>query len=189
MPGTLATAFSWAAPSGVPDAMSPRLANDMLVDRCPNHGAWLDHGELGRLIGAPNVVELEAFFERVRPGRELPAGLIAQRERRQAERDRRQREIEEYRAKLEAERARAEAEQARLVAEQRAEEARVAEEKRAAERKRLVHVRTLAEHEVEASEKQLVGLREQVRVAEGTLADSRGRLLEIDRQLELLAHR
>src|SRR5687768_11326724 len=42
---------------GGPGAMTPTLLGDLILDRCATHGVWLDHGELGRLLGAPNVVE------------------------------------------------------------------------------------------------------------------------------------
>ncbi|HEY5927606.1 MAG TPA: zf-TFIIB domain-containing protein [Kofleriaceae bacterium] len=170
------------AAEGVHDAMTPVLAGELIVDRCAAHGVWLDHGELGRLIGAPNVVELEAFYERLKPGGELPPALVEQRRRRQAELERRQREIEAYRAKLEAE-------QAKLAAEKQAAQEREAEAERAAERERLLELRTVAQGDVFAHEKQLVALREQVRGAEGKLADSRARLMEIDRQLDALSRR
>jgi Zn-finger nucleic acid-binding protein len=164
---------------GALDAMSPMLVGDLLVDRCPNHGVWLDHGELGRLIGAPSVVELEAFYERLKPGSELPPQLIEQRKRRQQERERRQRELDEYRAKIAAERE-------RILAIERDEQTKRLEELRAAERKRLGELRGQADDEVDAAERVLVGLREQVRAAEGKLADARSRLLEADRLLEAL---
>jgi Zn-finger nucleic acid-binding protein len=161
---------------GVADAMSPMLVGDLLVDRCVNHGVWLDHGELGRLIGAPNVVELEELYARLKPGGELPAALIEQRKRRQEERERRQRELDDYRAQVEAERA-------RLLAEQAEVQRKRLEELRAAERTRLGVLRAKAEHDVDVAERELVGLRDQVRAAEGKLADARSRLLEADRLL------
>jgi Zn-finger nucleic acid-binding protein len=164
---------------GVPDAMSPMLVGDMLVDRCANHGVWLDHGELGRLIGAPNVVELEELYQRLKPGRDLPAALLEQRERRAAERVRRQRELDDYRAKVAEERA-------RIAAVAAAEHRRRIEELRAAERKRLGELRVKADQEAAVAERELVALREQVRSAEGKLADARSRLVEADRLLEAL---
>ena len=180
--------------NGAASAMTPMLVGDRLVvDRCAAHGVWLDHGELGRLLGAPNVVELEAFHERLKPGAELPPQLIAQRKRREAELTRRQQELDDYRKQLAAERERIEAEtraeRARLAAEKRAEEERIAAEHRAAERKRLGALRAMVERDADARAKELVTLREQVRAAEGKLADARGKLLEIDRQLDAVGRR
>ena len=167
------------AAEGLHDAMTPVLAGELIVDRCLTHGVWLDHGELGRLIGAPNVVELEAFYELLKPGGELPPALIEQRKRRQAELERRQREVEAYRAKLEAE-------QARLAAERRVEEQRVADAKREAERKRLMELRATAEADVAKDQQAVLGLRDQVRAAEAKLADTRTRLLALQRALDAL---
>jgi Zn-finger nucleic acid-binding protein len=168
------------AAAGETDAMTAMLVDNLLVDRCVKHGVWLDHGELGRLIDAPNVVELEAFHELLKPGGELPPALLEQRKRREAELLRRKRELEEYRAKIEAEHARA------AAAAASAQRKRL-EELRAAERNRLEELRREAEREVEVAERELVALRAQVRTAEGKLADTRARVLEADRQLEALA--
>jgi len=165
--------------AGEPDAMTPMLVGTLLVDRCAKHGIWLDHGELGRLIGAPDMVELEAFFERINPGGELPPQLIEQRKRREQELARRQRELEAYRAKVAVE-------QARIAAAEAAEQRKRLDELRVAERKRLDELRAEAERDVDVAEKALVDMRAQVRAAEGKLADARARLLEADRHLEAL---
>ena len=165
--------------AGEPDAMTPMFVGPLLVDRCIKHGIWLDHGELGRLIGAPDVVELEAFFERIKPGGELPPLLIEQRKRREQELVRRQRELDEYRAKVAAE-------QARVAAAEAAAQRKHIEEQRAAQHKRLAELRAVAERDVEVAEGALVEMRASVRAAEGKLADARARLLEADRNLEAI---
>lgn len=161
---------------GGADAMTPMLVGDLLIDRCIAHGIWLDHGELGRLLGAPAASELEAFHALLQPGAELPRQIIAYHERRDAELARRRREIEAYRAEFFAA-------QARAAAEQIAAERRRSEEMRAEQRKRLVEVRAAAERDVSADEKRLVELRDQLRDAEAKLADSRARLVEIEHRL------
>jgi Zn-finger nucleic acid-binding protein len=167
------------AGAGEQDAMTPMLVGDLLVDRCSKHGIWLDHSELGRLIGAPSVVEVEALYRRLRPDEELPEAIVEYRKRRAAELGRRARELEEYRAKLAAE-------QARIAEEQATEQRKRIAELRAAERKRLDELRAVAGQEVTAAEKELVALRAHVRTAEGKLADARARLLETDRQIDAL---
>ena len=153
---------------GITNEMSPVLTHGLLVDRCGDHGLWLDHGELGRLTGAPDIIELESFYQKLRPGAEIPPQIVAHRERRQAERDRRATEITAYRAKLDAEQQRAKAEKIRV------------------ERERLETLRDQASTDAAAREQELVALREQVRALESRLADARGRLLEVDRKLDAL---
>jgi len=165
--------------TGEPDAMTPMLVGNLLVDRCANHGIWLDHGELGRLISAPEAIELEALYTRLKPNAELPPGLVAYRKRREAELARRKAELDDYRAKIAAE-------QARVAEAQAAEQRRLTEALRAAEFTRLSELRAEAEKEVMIAEKELVALREHVRTAEGKLADKRAHLLEAERQIEVL---
>jgi Zn-finger nucleic acid-binding protein len=160
-------------------AMTPMIVGELVIDRCIAHGIWLDHGELGRLLGAPAANELEAFQALLKQGGELPPEIIAYHERRDAELARRRREIEAYRAEFVAA-------QARAAAEQAAAERRRSEEVRAEERKRLVELRAAAERDVTADEKHLVELRDQVRGAESKLADSRTRLVEIEHRIAAL---
>lgn len=49
----------------------------MLVDRCREHGIWLDAGELGRLLDVPRVSELDELYELFAPGGEASPALVA----------------------------------------------------------------------------------------------------------------
>jgi Zn-finger nucleic acid-binding protein len=105
---------------GKATVMSARMSSDVLVDQCPEHGVWLDRGELGRLMGVAGD-ELGALRDRLAvmaPGLDQ---LVARREawradvevRRKAAFDYRQALDEEHRRRAEisrAERARIEAE-------------------------------------------------------------------------------
>ena len=49
------------ATAGAPQMLEARMAKGVLVDRCHQHGVWLDRSELGRLMGvkADELVELQ----------------------------------------------------------------------------------------------------------------------------------
>lgn len=151
----------------------------LFVDRCAAHGLWLDHGELGRFLGAPTVLELDELHRLLAPGAPTPAALVARREAHRAELELKQKELEAYRAHLAAE-------QQRLAEERARQERRIADERRAAERKRLEDLRATAAREVSTTARDLSALREQVRALENTLEAARGRLLEIERAIEQL---
>ena len=151
----------------------------LVVDRCGLHGVWLDHGELGRLLGAPQVLELDELHRLLAPGAPTPAALVARRAARKTELELKQKELDAYRAKLAAE-------QQRLAEERARQEQRIANEQRAAERKRLDDLRTTATLEVSTTARDLAALRERVREMESKLETARGRLLEIERALAQL---
>jgi Zn-finger nucleic acid-binding protein len=73
--------------------MDAIMANDILVDRCIRHGVWLDPGELGRLLGAPEAEELAAFYRQIAPGETMPE-LTARQRIREQEREERKREAD-----------------------------------------------------------------------------------------------
>ncbi len=118
---------------GQGNVMTPIMHENFVVDRCHMHGLWLDAGELGRLLNAPRAVELEAFFERLRPEGAVPPQLAEFRQRRGAERAKRIEELELRRKAREAERARVVAEQEAARAAERARLAALAEQERRAE--------------------------------------------------------
>ena len=60
--------------------MTARRSSDVIVDQCPDHGVWLDRGELGRLMGAP-ADELEALRARLAVIAPDLDQLVARRER------------------------------------------------------------------------------------------------------------
>lgn len=181
--------------------MTPILAANIIVDRCPDHGEWLDAGELGRLLDAPRAIELEAFYERLRPDAELPARLVEFRKERQAEREKRAAELEAYRKELEAQQEKIRAEQEAARAAERARVAELAAKERreiltkqreeldALYRKTEVDIRTkergltASREEIDEREKDLHRLREKVRSDEKVLGDTRGRLVEIETKL------
>jgi Zn-finger nucleic acid-binding protein len=181
--------------------MTPILAANIVVDRCPEHGQWLDAGELGRLLDAPRAIELEAFYERLRPDAELPARLVAFRKERQEAREKRAAELESYRKELEAHQEKIRAEQDAARAAERARVAELAEQERRAiltkqreeldalYRKTEGDIRakeralTASREEIDEREKDLQRLREKVRADEKNLGDTRARLVEIEAKL------
>lgn len=172
---------------GKSEIMTPVRAGDVLVDRCHEHGVWLDAGELGRLLDAPRAVELEAFYDRVRPDAELPARLVEFRKRRSEAREQRARELEEYRARLAAEQARIRAEQA---AAREAERARVAALEAAERRAALVALRARtekersdAEHLVADREREMHAARSQLLASERVAEQHRARVRELEQRL------
>jgi Zn-finger nucleic acid-binding protein len=64
---------------GKSSVMQARISSDVIVDRCPQHGLWLDRGELGRLMGVPNdqLAALRARLSGIAPDLER---LVARRE-------------------------------------------------------------------------------------------------------------
>jgi len=103
--------------------MAARMSNDVLVDQCPEHGVWLDRGELGRLMGA-GADELGALRDRLAVMAPDLEQLVARREKWRADIEARRKAALDYRQALEAEHRRrieiAEAERARLDVEARA---------------------------------------------------------------------
>jgi len=151
----------------------------LLVDRCAQHGLWLDHGELGRLLGAPTVIELDELHRLLAPNAPPPQALVDRRAARKADVARRQRELDEYRAKVLDEQRRLEQERAAL-------QRRVAAEEVAEQKKRLGELRDVARGEVATAERRLAVLREQVRAGETKLQAACDRLLEIERAIDKL---
>lgn len=102
--------------------MAARMSNDVLVDQCPEHGVWLDRGELGRLMGVASD-ELAAIRDRLAVMAPDLEQLVARREKWRADIDVRRRAALDYRQALEEEHRRrieiAGAERARLDAEDR----------------------------------------------------------------------
>lgn len=187
---------------GGANIMTPIQVDNFLVDRCYEHGVWLDAGELGRLLDAPHAIELEAFYERLRPDAELPPGLAEFRKLREAEREKRMRETELERKNREAEAARIRAEREAALAAERArraeEEARQRaldlRDQRAAiqteydETRKLVGARerelvTIRER-VENRERELTAMKEQAKSRELALDEARVRLVELEGKLD-----
>ena len=102
--------------------MAARLSNDVLVDQCPEHGVWLDRGELGRLMGA-GPDELAALRDRLAVMAPDLGQLVARREKWRADLETRRKAALDYRQALEEEHRRrtgiAEAERERLDTEDR----------------------------------------------------------------------
>lgn len=171
---------------GQGNVMTPIMHDNFLVDRCHVHGVWLDAGELGRLLRAPQAVELETFYERLRPEGDLPPQLAEFRQRRGAERAKRVEELELRRKAREAERARVQAEQAAARAAERARLAALAEQERRAE---LAKLRAQLEADLDVAtkllaveEQALAAEREKLAVRERELAEARSVLTERERR-------
>lgn len=158
----------------------PECANKMnavsvdstLVDRCPAHGAWLDQGELRRILDARDASDLAALHRTLKLGTpyvEIDYSSESLR-RRQLELTRQrqaqlavEREAARVLAEQEAQRAEEAARQLRARAEQqRAERAAIEKQRADVERKRLAEARE-EEAAREAAEKRAVEEREAVR--------------------------
>jgi Zn-finger nucleic acid-binding protein len=114
--------------------MTARMAHDVLVDQCPEHGLWLDRGELGRLMGTA-ADELTALRERLAVTARDLEKLVVRRDQRRADLESRRKTDREYRRALEDEHRRR-AEVASSEAE-RVRRAEVAEAAEAAEAERV----------------------------------------------------
>jgi len=167
--------------------MTPINASGVVVDRCPDHGEWLDAGELGRLLEAPRAIELEAFYERLKPDGELPARLVEFRKQRQEVRERRAAELEAYRAKLEAEQARLRAAEEKERVEKRQREIEAAEAERIsvlkAQRAGFQHEYDNVEQDAKKLETEVRALRDKLAERDGALGGMRARLVELERKL------
>jgi Zn-finger nucleic acid-binding protein len=82
--------------------MAARMSNDVLVDQCPEHGVWLDRGELGRLMGGA-ADELGALRDRLAVMAPDLEQLVARREKWRADIEIRRKAALDYRQALEAE--------------------------------------------------------------------------------------
>jgi len=106
--------------------MAARMSNDVLVDQCPEHGVWLDRGELGRLMGVPTN-ELAALRDRLAVMAPDLDQLVARREKWRADIETRRKAAHDYRQALEEDHRRrvaiTAAERKRLDAEERVREA------------------------------------------------------------------
>lgn len=65
---------------GKANDLVPFVCGDVLVDRCSDHGLWLDAGELGRLMNEPASEELEALRRKLGAPADVQAQLVARRE-------------------------------------------------------------------------------------------------------------
>jgi Zn-finger nucleic acid-binding protein len=194
--------------------MAARLSNDVLVDQCPEHGVWLDRGELGRLMGGATD-ELAALRDRLAVRAPDLEKLVARREQWRADIETRRKAALDYRQALEAEHRHraeiAEAERAhreldaRTVAASppppqalpaarprpaRAEPSAPAADpveaaRRAAQhRQQLGTQRAQASAEVARLQDRLVALRDHVRRLDAELAETRGRADGVQHELD-----
>ncbi len=194
--------------------MAARMSNDVLVDQCPEHGVWLDRGELGRLMGVPTD-ELAALRDRLAVMAPDLEQLVARREKWRADIETRRKAAHDYRQALEAEHrqrvAIAEGERARREADDRvraaptapppaqpparpraepvapsppAEDA-VEAARRAARRKQALGTeRAQASAEVARLQGQLAVLYDHVRRLDAELADTRQRADGVQHELD-----
>ncbi|HET9623291.1 MAG TPA: zf-TFIIB domain-containing protein [Kofleriaceae bacterium] len=152
--------------------MTARMANDVLVDQCPDHGLWLDRGELARLMGAAvdDLAALRARLAVVAPDLDK---LVARREQWRADLEARRQASAAYRQAIADEHRRQRAIE-QVAAPSEATQRRAA---RAAER-------TLAAHEVARLHAELATLDAQVQRLEHELAATRQRAAEAQRELD-----
>jgi Zn-finger nucleic acid-binding protein len=102
---------------GKATVMAARMSSDVIVDQCPEHGVWLDRGELGRLMGVA-ADELGALRDRLAATAPDLDQLVARRQKWRADLETRRKAALDYRQSLEQEHRRrievAEAERKRL---------------------------------------------------------------------------
>jgi Zn-finger nucleic acid-binding protein len=87
---------------GKTTVMTARISSDVIVDQCPEHGLWLDRGELGRLMGVP-AHELDALRARLAAIAPDLEQLVARRERWRTDIEIRRKAALEYRQAIEDE--------------------------------------------------------------------------------------
>lgn len=156
------------ASEGAVQAMTAMQAGDVLVDRCPSHGLWLDRTELARLLEERGELLPGSELELLRA--QLPAAdgdleqLARRREAWRSDLGQRRKAAQEYRAWLEAEQRR------------RIEREREAREREAREREEQ------ARAEEDAREREQRARSEQARVRER--AELERRRAETEREFE-----
>ncbi len=185
--------------------MEARSSNEVLVDCCPSHGLWLDHGELGRLMGldrgADELLELQKRVTAISPD---PDDLAQRRLAWRSELDVRRRAAAEFRTWLEGEQRR-KASEAAVISKERAvqtEADRTARKSQAIEAQRAAEerVRDLAArrivveelgderaglvHELGRLEVELAARRDELARLQEELETRKQRIREIDAQLE-----
>jgi Zn-finger nucleic acid-binding protein len=196
---------------GKASVMAARMSNDVIVDQCPDHGVWLDRGELGRLMGVAED-ELGALRSRLAVTAPDLEQLVARRQKWRADLETRRKAALEYRQLLEEEHRRrvavSQAEQKRHEGEQRQRatasiagpppvadpaprgEPRPASDpgppaRRAAERRQLLATqRAQAAAEVARLQDRLGMLHDHVRRLEVELTETRQRAGGIDQELD-----
>ncbi len=176
--------------NGAPTTMAALLCDDTLIDRCKEHGLWLDRGELGRLLGGTGP-ELDELRVRVGGNEHELAKLSAKREAWRKGIDVQRTAAAEYAAWRAADQARQLAE-ASSAAARAVAEADAAKTKADYERAHLAALHELADRRdaslvaIAGLENRLGGLRAAVRVIESDLDVERIKLRGIDDQLAKL---
>ncbi|HEU4732138.1 MAG TPA: zf-TFIIB domain-containing protein [Kofleriaceae bacterium] len=194
---------------GKATVMSARMSDDVIVDQCPDHGVWLDRGELGRLMGVAED-ELGALRSRLKAMAPDLDQLVARRQkwrtdleaRRKAALEHRQRIEEEHRQRIaisERARRREEVPRERATASLREpppaepvapREAHPAQDpdgaaRRTAEREQIAGARRAqAAAEVARLQDRLGVLHDHIRRLEVKLAEARHRAADVDRELD-----
>ncbi len=183
--------------------MAARMAEDVLVDQCAEHGLWLDRGELGRLMGASGD-ELAALRDRMNVVAPALEKLGPRREQWRADLETRRRIAAEYRHAQEEElRRRTAATEAERVRGERAPEPRRpsgkpsdpapdaaanayhdAGARRAARFQVMSTQRAQVAAEIGRLESQLGVMREHVQRLDAELTRTRHRAMTIERELD-----
>lgn len=168
---------------GSPNAMSTVTVGDLLLDRCVDHGLWLDRGELSRLVGGSAAKELEWLKEVLSSDRRpAPAALT------DAEIERQRKELEAYRADVAA---RHKSEEERAAREEALEAKRLNEEAERHRQMRMAELRGIRDHarvEIEQLLADLRMYRETIATNEEKLAAARKRFRDADQELATLTH-
>ncbi len=192
---------------GVATVMTAAMAGSVLIDRCTNHGVWLDRGELGRLMGGDTANDagdddLAALRDKLSVGAADLAGLIGRRDAWRADLAKRRESAADYRSWLEAEEGRrtaaaaadqlARATQRKQYLEHAEREREAAKLLAEAHRQRDQRLQELGDSRARASsdvaqlEAQIITVRAQMRSLEARLDGERARIRAMDDQLAAL---
>jgi Zn-finger nucleic acid-binding protein len=168
---------------GSSEMMSTVSVGDLLLDRCVDHGLWLDRGELARLVGGSPLKELEWLKQVLSSDRRpTPAAVTDEDVARQRA------ELEAYRADVAARQKR---EEERAAHEQAAELARMKADDETRRQRRMAELRGIRDHARAEIEQLLADLRmyrETIATDEEKLAAARKRFRDADQELEALTH-
>lgn len=164
------------AANGTDETMASVMVDELMLDRCPDHGLWFDRGELARLIGGTPAKELDRL-KSILESTKAPAWVVEAQQRRETER--RIREEELARAEAEASAKREAARQAAIDEEARKRREQASRIELHVERDELVQ-------QIEAIGSRLQTMHESIASDEERLREMRARLRMVQNQLSAL---
>jgi Zn-finger nucleic acid-binding protein len=161
---------------GSPDAMSTVTVGDLVLDRCVEHGLWLDRGELSRLVGGSPTKELDWLKDILSSDRRPEPAVVTD-----ADVERQRNDLLAYREAVAARMKREAEAEAKLAKEE-------AERRKKLRMTELTAIRDQARTEIEQLLANLRMYRETIATEEEKLAAARKRFRESDQELAALTH-